>query len=138
MALAYALRNTVYNYLFRFGTSPTRPSALWLGLGKSVTDAAAGVGTEISGGSYARVDATSAFGSAPVNGVGSNDVSLTFAAPTADWATAGAPCTHFALFDASSGGNKHTGWIPLAVSRVILNGDPALIFTPTTLGIIVT
>ena len=138
MSLSYALRNTVCNYLFRFGTTPTRPSALWLALGKSITDAAGGVGTEIVGGGYARVDATSAFGTAPVNGVASNDVSLTFAVPTADWATAGTPITHFALYDASTLGNKHTGWVPLNVSRTALTGDPALVFTPTTIGIAVT
>lgn len=118
--LSNEFETRVYDWLFRPGTSVTRPSAIYLALYTAVTDAEAGTGTEVSGGSYARVDITSLIG-ASSNGVGSNSGAITFPAPTANWGTV----THFAIRDASSGGNAVTALKALSASRVINNGDAA-------------
>jgi len=55
---------------------------------------------EVSGGGYARVDASSAFGSA-ASGSSSNSSDIAFAQATADWGTV----THVAIMDAATGGN---------------------------------
>jgi len=137
MPLSTAFRSRVFIWLFQPGASlPTRPTTVWVGLGRNVTDAPAGVGTEISGGSYARVECTAAFGT-EIDGTGSNTADLTFPAPTADWAPVGNECTHFRLYDASTGGTALTGWNPLTAPRAIVSGDPALQFTPGTLTIVV-
>lgn len=60
----------------------------------------AGGGTEVSGGSYARVAAGGFFGSA-VSGASANTSDIEFAQATANWGTVKA----FGVFDTSSGGN---------------------------------
>lgn len=86
----------------------------------------AGTGTEVSGGSYARVAVSRASGSwaAPSNNAGaqqtSNAGTITFPTPSANWGTV----THFAIWDASSAGNMlYSG--ALTTSRTINNGDSA-------------
>lgn len=119
--LSNVMEQRLYDWLFRPGTAaPTRPTAIWIGLFTAVTNAEAGTGTEVTGGSYARVDVTSAFG-ASTDGAGSNTAAVTFAAPTANWGTV----THFGLVDASTGGNPVTALKALTASRVINNGDAA-------------
>ena len=112
--------NKTYDFWFRPGQSVTRPTNIYVALFTAVTDAEAGTGTEVSGGSYARVECTSSFG-APSNGAGDNTSAITFPAPTANWGTV----THWAIFDASSGGNAITAIKALAQSRVVNNGDAA-------------
>lgn len=58
----------------------------------------AGTGTEVSGGSYARQAVTFA---SPSGGATSNTADIYFPAASAAWGTV----THFALFDAVTGGN---------------------------------
>ena len=119
--LSNVMEQRLYDWLFRPGTAaPTRPTAIWIGLFTAVTNAEAGTGTEVTGGSYARVDVTSAFG-ASTDGAGSNTAAVTFAAPTANWGTV----THFGIFDASTAGNPVTALRALTASRVINNGDAA-------------
>lgn len=118
--LSNAFESRVYDWLFRPGEAVTRPTALYLALFTAVTSAEAGTGTEVTGGSYARVNTTSLIG-APTDGVGSNTGAITFAAPTANWGTV----THFGIFDASTGGNAVTALKVLAASRIINNGDAA-------------
>ena len=120
MSLSNAFEQRVYDWLFRPGQAVTRPSAIFMALFTAVTDAEAGTGTEVSGGSYARVNVTSAFG-APAGGSGSNTSVITYATPTANWGTA----THFGLFDALTGGNPVSALVPLADARTINNGDVA-------------
>ena len=110
----------VYDWLFRPGQAVTRPTGIWVALFTAVTNAEAGTGTEVTGGSYARVDVTSLFG-ASVDGAGSNSGVVTFPAPTANWGTV----THFGIVDASTGGNAVSALKPLSASRVINNGDAA-------------
>lgn len=98
------LRNTAY----------TRPTTVYAALYTSdPTDA--DVGTEVTGGSYARQSV--AF-DAPSDGTTDNTSDVTFPTATAAWGTV----THVGLRDASSGGNLlfHS---PLADSRVVNNGD---------------
>jgi hypothetical protein len=119
--LSNVMEQRLYDWLFRPGTAaPTRPTASFVGLFTAVTNAEAGTGTEVTGGSYARVDVTGALG-APTDGAGSNTAAVTFAAPTANWGTV----THFGLFDASTAGNPVTALKALTASRVINNGDAA-------------
>lgn len=119
--LSNTFEQRLYDWLFRPGqAAPTRPTTLHLALFTAVTNAEAGTGTEVSGGSYARVAVTNAF-SAPTDGAGSNTTAITFPAPTANWGTV----THFGIFDASTGGNAVTALKALAASRVINNGDAA-------------
>jgi hypothetical protein len=118
--LSNVMEQRIFDWLFRPGQAVTRPTALWLGLFTAVTNAEAGTGTEVSGGSYARVNVTTAFG-APTDGAGSNTAAITFAGPTANWGTV----THFAIFDASTSGNAVTALKALAAARTINNGDAA-------------
>lgn len=76
---------------------------VYIGLFTTAPDDTGAGGTEVSGGSYARVDSTStwnaAAGSAPCST--SNSGNITFPAATADWGTVVA----FGGFDASTSGN---------------------------------
>lgn len=81
----------------------------------------AGGGTEVSGGSYARVDASANFPAASGTPRScANDVAITFPTATADWGT----CTHFGIFDAASAGNL-LYWAALTASKTVQNGDTA-------------
>ena len=119
------LENALINATLR-NTAYTSPSAVYVALFTSdPTDA--GSGTEVSGGSYARKQATF---SAPSNGVTSNSADITFDQATANWGTV----SHIGIFDASSSGNLlyHT---PLTSSKTIETGD---IFKIATSSLVVT
>ncbi len=74
-------------------------------------------GTEGTGGSYARVALSGKIGAAS-NGTTVNSADISFPTASADWGTV----THFAVFDASSGGNMlHYG--ALVASKIIYSGD---------------
>lgn len=107
------LENALINATVR-ATSYTSPSAVYAALFTSdPTDA--NVGTEVSGGSYARQSIT--FGS-PSNGVSSNTADLTFPTCTLTWGT----ITYFGIYDALTSGNLlyHA---PLTTSKTISTGD---------------
>src|SRR5690349_19768728 len=88
-AMSDYLEVQLRKHIFRTG-SFTKPSELWVSLhtGSLADDAS---GTEVSGGSYARVqnDPGDANWSAPdsTGGVTANVAAITFPAPTADWGT---------------------------------------------------
>lgn len=103
------------NHVFR-NTALTSPTTVYMALFTAVTDAEAGTGTEVSGGSYARTAIT--FG-APSNGVITNSATVTFPTATADWGTV----THGGIFDAASAGNALSIIKALAASKVVNNGD---------------
>lgn len=109
-------------HLFRTG-SFTKPAALYLALFTAAPGEAGG-GTEVSGGSYARVqrDPLDANWTAPdsTGGLTANAADIQFPAPTANWGTA----THWALFDAASAGNMLI-YGALTVAKTINNGDAA-------------
>lgn len=100
-----------------------------------------GGGTEVSGGSYARVPVASALASwagtqaaasttasSGTGGQTSNNNPVTFAAPTANWGA----CTHFALYDALTGGNL-VAWVPLLAPKTINSLDAAPSFVAASL-----
>lgn len=108
-------------HLFRTG-SMTKPSALWVAL-FTVTPSDSGGGTEVSGGSYARVqrdplDANWTAASA-TDGNTDNAAAITFPTPSANWGTIVA----FGIFDASTAGNLLV-WGPITPSKTVNNGDP--------------
>lgn len=105
------------------------------------TDAAGG--TEVTGGSYARVAvnatlanwagtqaAASTTASSGTGGQTSNNNTVTFPAPTADWGTVVA----FGLFDSLTSGTLLFS-AALNVSRIIANGDTAPSFPAASLTV---
>jgi hypothetical protein len=130
-ALTNYLENELIDHLFR-GRSFTAPAAMHVGLFTAAPDDTGG-GTEVSGGSYARVSyapgtgnwegtggETTAVDSAGTGGGTQNINAVTFPTPTANWGT----ITHFGVFDAASGGNL-LFYGALTTSKTVNNGDPA-------------
>lgn len=127
------LENMIIDWLFRTRT-PSKPAALYLALFTAAPSDAAG-GTEVSGGSYARVNlapldtnwnATQGGTTGNSSGTGgstSNAVAITYPAPTGNWGT----ITHYGICDAITAGNLLV-WDALTASRTILSGDPAPAF----------
>lgn len=119
-------------HIFRTG-SFTKPTVLAVGLfTSSPTDANSG--TEVSGGSYARVqrDPLDAnwTGASATDGLTDNAAALTFPAPTANWGVV----THFGIFDATTAGNLLV-WGALTTPKTVNNGDPAPSFAIGALDI---
>lgn len=129
LALTDYAENKIVDHVFR-GTaySETTPSAYYVALFTSAcTDSAAG--TEVTGGSYARVainrstsgwngtHGTTTGASSGTNGTISNAGAITFPAATADWGTV----TYFGIYDASAAGNLVI-CSSLTASRTITNG----------------
>lgn len=122
--------NRLIDHLFR-GVAYTAPATLHFGLFTAAPSDSGG-GTEVTGGSYARVAVTpnsTNFANTQNSGTGvstgtggltQNLTAITFAAPTANWGVV----THFGVFDASSGGNLLC-WAALTASKTVNNGDAA-------------
>lgn len=139
-ALSDYLENKLVDHVFR-GTSYTAPSNVYVALYTSACSDSAG-GTEVSGGSYARVaiaTGTSAFkgthgttsgASSGTNGTISNAAAVTFPSPTANWGVV----THWGVLDASSSGNLLI-CAALTTSKTINNGDAAPSFAIDALTI---
>ena len=110
--------NEILDHLLSAATY-TAPATLYLAVFTAApTDA--GGGTEVTGGSYARLAVTNDATNFPaaVAGAKSNGVALTMVTASANWGTIVA----YALFDASSAGNM-IGWADLSSSVIINNGD---------------
>jgi hypothetical protein len=118
----------------------TGPATLYVGLFTANPSDTAG-GTEVTGGSYARVAVTSSLAnwagtqsagstaaSSGTSGTTSNNNAITFPAPTANWGT----ITGAAIFDASTSGNMLT-WSALTASKTVNNGDAAPSFAAGSL-----
>lgn len=118
------------------GDSTTDGSVVWLTLKQGMpkrplyvalftaAPSDAGGGTEVTGGSYARVaraplDANWSAASA-TDGLTDNVAAITFPAPTANWGV----ITHFAVFDRLTVGNMLM-WAALVASKTVNSGDPA-------------
>jgi len=139
-ALSDYLENKLVDHVWR-ATSYTAPSNTYVALFTSSCSDSAG-GTEVSGGSYARVavsGATSSWkgthgstsgASAGTNGTISNAAAITFPSPTANWGTV----SHWGQYDASSGGNLLV-CAALTTSKTINNGDAAPSFAIDALTI---
>lgn len=98
------LRNTTF----------TAPATVYVGL-MTTAPGETGPGTEVSGGSYARVAVT--FG-APSSGSISNSGVVTFPTPTAGWGTV----VGWGIFDASTAGNMMI-YGDQTPNKTINNGD---------------
>lgn len=112
-AMSNYLENALVNATLR-NTSYTTPTTVYVGL--YTTDPTdANTGTEVSGGSYARIAATFA---APSNGASATNADVTFAVATGSWGTV----THFGILDSLTSGNLlYHG--ALTVSKTISTGD---------------
>jgi hypothetical protein len=123
------LENNLIDFIFR-GQSFAAPSTIYVGL--STSDCSdASVGTEVTGGSYARVAVTSSLtnwagtqgsgsttASSGTAGGTSNNNAITFPTPSANWGTV----THWFLSTASTGGNL-LFCAALSSSKTINSGD---------------
>jgi len=103
------------------GGDYSRPATVHIAL-YTVAPTDAGGGTEVSGGSYARVAVTNNATNWPAasGGAKSNGTEITFPTATASWGTVVA----FAILDAASGGN-FLYWGDLTASKTISSGDTA-------------
>jgi len=112
-AMSDFLENALINATLR-NTTYTSPAVVYVGL--FTTDPTdADVGTEVTGGSYAREAAS--FG-APSNGSSTTDADITFPTATGDWGTV----THFGIYDAATTGNLLYHGV-LNNSKTIQTGD---------------
>jgi hypothetical protein len=139
-AMTDYLENKVIDWLFR-GQSFTPPATIYVSLHTSACSDSS-TGTEVSGGSYARVGVTAnttnwantqnsgTGASTGTSGTTRNKTAITFPAPTANWGT----ITHFGLWDASSGGNM-LFCAALTQSKTVNNGDAAPAFAIDALTI---
>lgn len=126
------LENKIIDWFFR-GQSYTPPATLYFGLLTVNTDDDGSPLTEVSGGSYARVAVTASLAnfagtqsagstsaSSGTSGTTSNNGSITFPAPTANWGT----IVGVFIADASSGGNMLM-YGSLTTSKTVNSGDAA-------------
>lgn len=120
----------------------TGPTSLFIGLYTANPTDAAG-GTEVTGGSYARVTVTSSLAnwagtqaaasttaSTGTSGTTSNNAAITFPAPTANWGT----ITGVGIFDATTAGNL-LFFGALTTSKTVNNGDAAPSFAAAALTV---
>lgn len=116
------------------------PTTVYVGL-LTAAPSDSGGGTEVSGGSYARVAVTSSLAnwagtqsagsttaSSGTGGTTSNNNAITFPAPTANWGVV----THMGIYDAASGGNLLV-YAALTASKTVNNGDAAPSFAAAAL-----
>lgn len=123
MGLAQYLQRKILDHVLG-KTTFTAPATVYIAL-YTVAPTNAGGGTEVTGGSYARVAVTNnttnfpnASGGDPASKA--NGAAVTFPTPTADWGLVVA----WAMMDASSGGNQLYN-AALETPRNILNGSAA-------------
>lgn len=143
------LENKLIDFLFRgqalgitgaSAAAGTGPTTLYVGL-FTATPSDTGGGTEVTGGSYARVSVTSALAnwagtqsaastvaSSGTTGTTSNNGTITFPAPTANWGT----ITSIGIFDASTAGNLLI-YGALGTNKTVNNGDAAPSFAAAAL-----
>lgn len=110
-------------YWFQNTAGAAKPATLYVGLSTAACSDS-GFGTEVTGGSYARVamtaNSTNWPGPTANNGTVTNGAAVTFPAPSANWGVV----THWFIADASTSGNQL--WCaPLTVSKTVNNGDAA-------------
>lgn len=132
-AMTDYLEASLRTHIFRTGTF-TKPAVLAVALFTAAPGEAGG-GTEVAGGSYARVerDPSDSNWSAVsgTDGLTDNVAALTFPAPTGNWGVV----THAAILDAVSVGNMLL-YAPLATAKTVNNLDPAPNFPIGALDVI--
>lgn len=122
--------NSIVDRVFRGQATPAFPATLYWGLSTTACSDSS-VGTEVSGGSYARVAITASLAnfsgtqgagtttaSSGTGGVTSNNVAISFTTPTAGWGTVG----WYHITDAPTGGNI---WLcdALTIAKTVNTGD---------------
>jgi hypothetical protein len=114
------LENAILDHVLG-GPDYTRPGTLYIAL-YTVAPTDAGGGTEVAGGSYARVAVTNNSTNFPAaaGGAKTNGTLIEFAEATANWGTVVA----VGIFDASTSGNL-LYWAPLGTSKPVNIGDKA-------------
>lgn len=121
-AMADYLEGKLLEHTFK-AVAYTGPTTIYAGLSTTACSDSS-VGTEVSGGSYARVAITSNgtnwTGPSAGNGTIANGAAITWSAPTGNWGSV----THWFLIDASSGGNPLV-CASLTTPKTINNGDAA-------------
>lgn len=120
MSLSTAIIESALSHMLGESTW-TAPAGIYVAL--FTTDPGyAGAGTEVSGGSYARVSHGGGSSKWVKNGDRNyeNNGAVTFPAATGSWGTV----THFGLFDASSAGN-YLGGGALTTAKAVTSGDTA-------------
>lgn len=134
------LQNQLIDHLFR-GATFAKPGNLFFGL-YTVAPTAAGGGTEVVGGSYARVQITpsntnfqatqggTSGASSGTTGNTTNAVAIIFPAPSANWGTVVA----YSILDAASGGNFLI-FGALNTPKTINSGDAAPSFSIGNLSV---
>ena len=140
-AMTDYLENKLVDHIFRGQATPA-VATLHFGLFTAAPSDAGG-GTEVTGGSYARVAVTanltnfagtqsagSTVASSGTGGQTSNNGAIAFPAPTANWGTV----SHFGIFDAASSGNL-LFWGALSASKNVNNGDAAPQFNAAALTV---
>lgn len=130
-ALTNYAENKIVDALLR-GQALGAPATFYVAL-FTVDTSDAGGGTEVAGGGYARVAIACSLGnwagtqaagsttaSTGTGGTTSNNIVITYPAPTANWGQV----TGWALFDAATGGNP---WMysALTTPKTVNNGDAA-------------
>lgn len=150
-AMSNKLENSFIDWFFRAqaigitgasAAAGTGPTSLYVALYTSAPTAAGG-GTEVSGGSYARVAVSSSLAnwagtqgagtttaSTGTSGATSNNAAITFPAPTANWGV----IVSFAILDATTSGN-FLFYGALTTSKTVNNGDAAPSFAAGALSI---
>lgn len=130
-ALSDYAENKILDWLLR-GQTFTPPATVYVAL-FTATPSDTGGGTEVSGGSYARVAVSSSLAnwagtqsagsttaSSGTGGTTSNNAAITFPAPTANWGS----ITSMGVFDASTSGNL-LFYSTLTTPKTVNNGDAA-------------
>ena len=125
---------------FLRGQAFTNPATVYIALDTTAGSASA-CGTEPSTGAYARVAVTSALAnwagtqgatttavSSGTTGTTSNNIAITFPAPTANWGT----IVGFCVMDAATAGNL-LFYAALTTSKTVNNGDAAPSFAISAL-----
>jgi hypothetical protein len=112
MSFSNFLETEILDHVFG-GNAYTAPGTLYVGLYTSNPDED-NSGTEVSGGSYARVSGTFTV----TDNTASNDAAIEFTTATDLWGTV----THIGVLDASSGGNLLC-YAALTTSKAITIGD---------------
>lgn len=119
-AMSDYLEGKLIDHIFRTA-SFTKPTTLAVGLFTAAPSDSGG-GTEVSGNGYARatLNPLDANWAAPTggNGLTSNSGAVSFATPSGSWGNV----THFAIFDASTGGNL-LFWGTLTIAKTVNSGD---------------
>lgn len=120
-AMSDYLETNLRTLIFRTGAGYAKTAGLYVALFTAAPSDSGG-GTEVSGGSYARVNVppldanwTAASGT---DGLTDNAAAITFTTATGNWGT----ITHVGIFDASTVGNL-LFWGALAASKVVNSGD---------------